>query len=95
LAQNAAGFDAVRLKPLRADALEFASAHQDGFDLVLLDPPYWQGWLDRVAPLLAVLARPGMRVYAEAEHEIEALADWRTVKQGRAGQVFYHLLERA
>jgi 16S rRNA (guanine966-N2)-methyltransferase len=65
------------------------------YDLVLLDPPYGQGWLERVAPLLPALAQDGMLVYAEAERRIEALGDWRTLKQGRAGQVFYHLLERA
>ncbi len=96
LKANAATFGTDRLRPVRADALEFATAaSQQGecYDLVLLDPPYGQGWLDKVAPLLPTLARPGMRVYAEAEHRIEALGDWRTVKQGQAGQVFYHLLE--
>jgi 16S rRNA (guanine966-N2)-methyltransferase len=89
---------ASRLRPVRADALEFAAAAVQqagsggGFDLILLDPPYRQGWLERVSPLLSGLARPGARVYAEAEHRIESLGDWRTLKQGRAGQVFYHLL---
>jgi len=35
-----------------------------------------------------------MRIYAEAEHALESLGDWRTVKQGKSGQVYYHLLER-
>jgi len=51
-------------------------------------------FLVRVAPFLPRLARPGMRVYAEAEHRLDALGEWRTVKRGQAGQVFYHLLER-
>ena len=102
LAQNAATLAGAsagsRLKPVRADALEFAAAavQQEGsadrFDLILLDPPYRQGWLDRVAPSLSRLAGPDARVYAEAEHRIESLGDWRTLKQGQAGQVFYHLL---
>ena len=102
LRQNAASLDpaGTRLKPLRADALEFASAAAQqsnadhGFDLILLDPPYRQGWLERVTPLLPALARPDALIYAEAEHRIEALGDWRTLKQGQAGQVFYHLLGR-
>jgi 16S rRNA (guanine966-N2)-methyltransferase len=40
------------------------------------------------------LTLPGARVYAEAEHELQRLGDWPVVKRGKAGQVFYHLLER-
>ena len=74
------------------DAVVFA---RQAFDLVLLDPPYRQGWLEKVAPLLSAIARPGMKVYAEAEHRIAALGDWQTRKQGQAGQVYYHLLEHS
>lgn len=97
LRENAALFASDRLRPQRADALEFiamAARQEQRFDLLLLDPPYRQGWLERVTPLLPALAKPGMRIYAEAEQRIEALGEWRTLKQGQAGQVFYHLLER-
>ncbi len=97
LRQNAALFASERLRLQRADALELivmAVQQAQHFDLLLLDPPYRQGWLERVTPLLPALEKPGMRIYAEAEHRIEALGEWRTVKQGQAGQVFYHLLER-
>ena len=96
LRQNAAVFACARLRLQRADALEFAAmahASNASFDLLLLDPPYRQGWLEKVVPLLPGLAKPGMRIYAEAERRIASLGDWQTVKQGRAGQVFYHLLE--
>jgi len=100
LKQNVAAFDSTRLKPVRGDALEFAApvatAQQDGrFDLLLLDPPYRQGWLERVAPLLNSVTVPDARIYAEAEHRIESLGDFRVIRQGQAGQVFYHLLEHA
>ncbi len=95
LKQNAALFACERLGLQRADALEFATKSGLTFDLVLLDPPYRHGWLEKVVPLLPALARPGMRVYAEAERRIEHLGAWRTVKQGQAGQVFYHLLENS
>lgn len=94
LKQNAALFACERLRLVKADALEFAAQSDMTFDLVLLDPPYRQGWLDKIAPFLPALARPGTRVYAEAEHRVEALGDWRTVRRGQAGQVFYHFLER-
>ena len=94
LKQNVTLFDCGRLQVRKADALEFAAKSGLTFDLVLLDPPYRQAWLDKTVPLLESLARPGMRVYAEAEHRVEALGAWRTVKCGQAGQVFYHLLEK-
>jgi 16S rRNA (guanine966-N2)-methyltransferase len=34
-------------------------------------------------------------LYAEAEMPLERLGRWSVVKQGRAGQVFFHLLEQA
>jgi 16S rRNA (guanine966-N2)-methyltransferase len=95
LKQNAALFACDRLRLERADALEFAGRKGLAFDLILLDPPYRFGWLEKVAPLLPALTRPGMRIYAEAEHRIEALGEWRTQKRGQAGQVFYHLLEHS
>lgn len=98
LRDNVAAFAAPCLQLHRADALEFAAAavrQEQRYDLVLLDPPYGQGWLERVAPLLPGLAQPGMRIYVEAERRVDSLGDWRTLKQGQAGQVFYHLLGRA
>ena len=98
LRQNAAALGgAGRLELVRADALKFApfaAAAGRRFDLVFLDPPYRHEWLERIAPQLAALAKPGARIYAEAEHSLAALGEWSTVKRGQAGQVFYHLLER-
>ena len=48
----------------------------------------------RIEPLLPALANPGARLYVEAEHAVEALGEWSCVRAGRAGQVYYHLMER-
>lgn len=62
------------------------------YDLVLLDPPYRHGWLDRLAPSLPALLAPGAMVYVEAEIEPdEAFAGLTRLRQGRAGQVHYAL----
>ena len=69
------------------------------FDLVLLDPPFGQGWVRRILPAIAPLLAPGARVYVEAEGSLAAtglpLAGGRLepVRHGRAGQVHYHLLD--
>ncbi len=98
LRQNAASLAGGRLEVLRSDALEFAlgCARQGRmFDLVMLDPPYRQSWLDRVWPVLPAIVRPDGRLYVEAETAVAPPAPWRVHRQGRAGQVFFHLLERA
>jgi 16S rRNA (guanine(966)-N(2))-methyltransferase RsmD len=97
LRQNAEALGADRVELVRADALEFAA--QSGkqgrsFDLAFLDPPYRQQWLDKLWPLLLPIMAPGARLYVEAESPVIPPAPWRVVRQGHAGQVFYHLLER-
>ncbi|MDR2688220.1 MAG: 16S rRNA (guanine(966)-N(2))-methyltransferase RsmD [Azoarcus sp.] len=83
-----------RLEIIRGDALEFLASHSGLFDLVFIDPPYHQGWLDRVMPLLDRVLRPEGRIYAEAEASLPGLGIWRTMKRGQAGQVHFHLMER-
>ena len=94
LQQNVASLGGDQLELMRADALKFAATAVQPYDLVFLDPPYHQGWLERIAPLLPRLAKPDARLYIEAEHVVETLGAWRSVRSGHAGQVFYQLLEQ-
>ncbi|MDR0674202.1 MAG: 16S rRNA (guanine(966)-N(2))-methyltransferase RsmD [Zoogloeaceae bacterium] len=75
-----------------ADALEFATSRKTPFDVVFADPPYRQGWLARLEPVLDALIDAGGSLYAEAEFPVETLGRWRVTRQGRAGQVYFHLL---
>jgi 16S rRNA (guanine966-N2)-methyltransferase len=93
LQRNATALDCPRLELLCADAVRFAGSVSSGYDVVFLDPPYRQGLLDKIAPLLATFTAAGARVYAEAEHRLETLGGWPVVKRGQSGQVHYHLLE--
>lgn len=94
LQRQAGAFACPRLELFCCDALKFAPPDGRRFDLVFLDPPYGQGWLARVDSTLGALAAPGARLYVEAEAPIERLGRWSVAKRGRAGQVFYHLLEQ-
>lgn len=100
LRKNVERFACTRLEIFDSDALEFArlmQRQQRQFDLIFLDPPYRQGWLERVIPLLEELATSGARLYVEAEAPLDKmgqLGSWEVVKKGKAGQVFFHLLER-
>jgi 16S rRNA (guanine966-N2)-methyltransferase len=97
LRKNAAMLGGDRVVVIRADALEFAAlaARQDRrFDLVFLDPPYRQGWLERLWLHLPAMLAPDGRLYVESEAPVVPPAPWAVVREGKAGQVHYHLLER-
>jgi 16S rRNA G966 N2-methylase RsmD len=74
------------------------------FDVIFLDPPYQQDFLERALPLCVDLLKEGGMVYAESgaplpfpqEGEGEApdwLAPWEPVRTDKAGMVCYHLLK--
>ncbi|HNJ76090.1 MAG TPA: 16S rRNA (guanine(966)-N(2))-methyltransferase RsmD [Azospira sp.] len=85
---------AGRVELLRQDALKFASSSSRAFDVVFLDPPYRQGWLDRLTPFLPRLLKTDGALYVEAEEALASLGEWVTVRSGQAGQVYYHLMRR-
>jgi 16S rRNA (guanine966-N2)-methyltransferase len=95
LRANAENLGAERVEIVRSDAVKFASSqaqHAFRFDVLFLDPPYHHGWLERLAPMLpGVLADDGV-LYVEAETALKSCGLWHTVRCGKAGQVFYHLM---
>lgn len=93
LKKHAAELVSSHLELFCCDALKFAPPDARRFDVIFLDPPYGQGWLERIAPRLDELAAPGALLYAEAEAPLTQLGRWSVARQGRAGQVFFHLLE--
>jgi 16S rRNA (guanine(966)-N(2))-methyltransferase RsmD len=93
LKRNAAALGASAVEIRRADALEFLALSDRRFDVVFLDPPYGQGWLERIEEPLSRLLAPQAMVYAEAERELAGLGKWRRLKHRQAGQVHYHLFE--
>jgi 16S rRNA (guanine966-N2)-methyltransferase len=96
LNDNAALLQATpQIEIKRADALQYLASTTAKFDLIFLDPPYHKGWIPRLEPLLPKVLHEDAAVYVEAEHEIEALGDWRTVRHGKAGEVHFHLLRRS
>ncbi len=82
-----------------ADALGWlAQAPRDSapFDIVFLDPPYDADLLSATAEALAASGRlaPDARVYLEsrARDPLPRLPEgWRSLRDGRAGEVGYHL----
>ena len=95
LLDNQQQLKATQAKILNADALQFLSQTLEKFDVVFLDPPYQQGWISKVLPVLKNVLAENALVYVEAEFAIEETADWQVLKQGRASNVFYHLIKAA
>jgi 16S rRNA (guanine(966)-N(2))-methyltransferase RsmD len=97
LCQNAAALDARCVELIRTDALKFtALAARQGrsFDLVFLDPPYRQHWLDKLWPRLPPIVAADAKLYVEAEFPVVPPSPWRVLRQAQAGQVFFHLMEQ-
>lgn len=97
LISNQQALKAERAIISNQDALQFLSSNTQKFSLVFLDPPYHQQWLGKILPLLASHMQPEGLVYVEAEYAIDKVPDftagWQVFKQGKAGNVFYHLLK--
>lgn len=97
---------AVQVSIHHADALKLAGQFARGgrkFDVIFLDPPFQKGLLPCVVPLCArLLAQAGL-LYIESDElvTVEKLGLWtgneisglQIIREGRAGQVYYHLLE--
>ena len=93
LADNAALLKAGQVRLLRMDALQFLAQDTQPFDVIFLDPPFGQGWLEKLLPLLAPHLAPDGVVYAESESPLQDGPDWQVYKHGKAGNVHYHLLK--
>jgi 16S rRNA (guanine(966)-N(2))-methyltransferase RsmD len=95
---------AENVQIMRGDALSVAqSAATRGqkYDLIFLDPPYQQNFLEKTLPLCSKLLKEGGLVYAESGLALEFadgeapewLANWEILRADKAGMVFYHLLK--
>jgi 16S rRNA (guanine(966)-N(2))-methyltransferase RsmD len=94
LRRNAEKLAATQVEIVRGNALEFLASTTRQFNVIFADPPYRQGLIEQVMPLLSRVMFPGGLVYAEAETPLDSLEGWRVFRRGRAGQVHFHLLEQ-
>lgn len=81
---------------ITADALEYLNTASRPFDIVFLDPPFHQNWIDRCCRLLAANGwlAPNALLYLETEIVAAALklpSDFVLMRANRAGQVNYYL----
>ena len=95
LVDNQSALKATSAQVLNIDALQFLKQNQQKFDVIFLDPPYNQGLLDQVLPLIKIALSEDGLIYVEGEFAVTDSADWQVYKHGKAGNVFYHLLKAA
>ncbi|MGH8676932.1 MAG: 16S rRNA (guanine(966)-N(2))-methyltransferase RsmD, partial [Burkholderiales bacterium] len=95
LEENARLLGAPEIEIRRADALRFLAANHRRYDIVFLDPPYRLGLLPALLAQLPAHMTPGGYVYLEAERLPEIPSNFKTLRNARAGQVRYLLLQSA
>ena len=93
LRENARQLEASQVQIFNEDALRFLSSNQQAFDVVFLDPPFNKDWLEGLLKAIPSHLAPQARVYVEAERALTGTEGLTVLKHGKAGQVFYHLLE--
>jgi len=88
---------AARVSIHAGDAMAFLRAQaQPEYDLLLLDPPFRQGWLERLWPLVGRALKPGGLVYVESERALrEPPPGLSPLREARAGQVHVQLFQFA
>lgn len=97
LAENRERLSATGVSVVRGDALAYLEAGpgvNGRFDVVFLDPPFRQNLLLSVLERLPRWLADDARVYAESARDVMP-PGWRALRQARAGQVHYQLLETA
>ena len=96
-----ADLGAMHIEIREGDAIAIARELQlaeKQFDLVFVDPPFAQQWIDTALPLAVELAKPHGYIYVESERPLAgptvATLDLEMYRADKAGEVFYHLLRR-
>jgi len=85
--------NAPQVRIHQGDAMHVVERSTHQYDLVFLDPPFKQGWFERLWPILPNVLAPNALVYVEAEHALEIPAQYHSLRQQKAGHVHYQLLK--
>jgi 16S rRNA (guanine966-N2)-methyltransferase len=94
LRENARLLEARNVSLVHGDALEFLRSAHALFDVIFVDAPYRLSLVDKVLALAPRALAPDGVVYVEDDAPLEPPSGWVLLRQGRAGQVHFHLLGR-
>ena len=93
LRDSARSLEAEGVEVVAGDALGFLASGAERFDVVFVDPPYASGLALQALSRLPARLNPGARVYVESAERLELAAEWRALREDRAGAVRYGLYE--
>ena len=85
--------EAAGAEVVEGEALKYLERTGERFDVVFLDPPFASDLAARALAALPPHLNPGARVYVESAQPVEPSAQWRALREDRAGAVRYALLE--
>ena len=95
LLKNAAKLQATRLTLVQDDALAWLARARDVYDVIFLDPPFQSGLLDKLLPMLSAhLSAEGV-AYIESSASLVAPDGMQLIRDSRAGQVYFGLVQKA
>ncbi|HEX4884767.1 MAG TPA: 16S rRNA (guanine(966)-N(2))-methyltransferase RsmD [Casimicrobiaceae bacterium] len=95
VADNARALGLDGLEAVRADAQRYLERAGLSYDVIFCDPPYAEDPWSWLLPACLRSLAPGGAVYAEAARRLDPAAGLALVREGRAGQVVYHLFRPA
>ena len=93
LQQSRSLLGAAEVELVRGDARHYLARSAEKFDVVFLDPPFGQNALPAVLERLPRVLAPRARVYVEGARAMEPSPGFEPLRQARAGQVHYQLLQ--
>jgi len=93
LRENKERLSAAQVELLKMDAVTFLKSDTQKFDVIFLDPPYRLELLPTLLPLLSVHLESTGAVYIETQGSWCSDNSWQVTRSGKAGKVYYQLLE--
>ncbi|NWG85926.1 MAG: 16S rRNA (guanine(966)-N(2))-methyltransferase RsmD [Hydrogenophilaceae bacterium] len=84
---------------VRADGLTYLKGNVGAFDVIFIDPPFAEGLWAKALALAATRLAPEGKIYLEHDGSLTSAmlteSGWQVLREGRAGQSHFCLLERA
>ena len=98
LKENQQLLKANNMSVIQSDALSFIQHNTQKFDVVFLDPPFRQNFIEQTATLLnekSLADNALIYIEMESEHNNQKLPlNWKLLKEKIAGQVIYRLYQK-
>lgn len=93
LQENKEKLQATQISVMKSDALRFIQTDTRKFHVIFLDPPYRLNLLPTLLKQIPLLLEVNGRVYIESNDHWIPEHPWTVVRNGKAGEVYYQLLE--